>query len=355
MPEYGRLMTENVQAVIENWQDGQVIDVLAEMTQITASTIAATIFVDSLPKDALQQVLEDVNYGIGGIFKRMLTPPPLDRLPTPSNLRFRNAQRRLRATLAEVIAARRRDGTDRGDLLSALLATRDHEGDGLGLSDEEAINQVITFFFAGMDTTASSIASALALLAENPAIQDRVNAEVDTVLGGEPVTYDQLSQLELTGRVVTETLRLWSPGWLLTRTVAMDTDLGGYRLPAGTTVIISPHLIQRQARVFDQPDRFDPDRWLPERASSIPRHAYLAFGGGARKCIGEKFGFGEAVLALAVIASRWRLGVLPGHRLEAAKTAVMAPKNLRLRLQARPAINGQFTPEAPDRRTVSTT
>jgi pentalenene oxygenase len=139
----------------------------------------------------------------------------------------------------------------------------------------------------------------------------------------------------LVNNIIAETLRLYPPGWILTRAVTSDTHLGDYRIPAGATVIFSPYLIHRQPDLYPDPERFDPDRWLPEHAKAIRRDAYIPFGGGARKCLGDHFGVTEAVLALATITANWRMERLPGMRVRPAVAASLRPRGLRLRVTAR--------------------
>ncbi|HSZ29668.1 MAG TPA: cytochrome P450, partial [Pseudonocardiaceae bacterium] len=225
--------------------------------------------------------------------------------------------------------------TDHGDLLGALLSTRDPDGNNQGLSETEILDQVVSFFGAGTEATANTLAWALHLLTQHPDIRARLHTELDTVLAGRPATHADLPRLEFTSRVIRETLRLWPSAWMFTRMVTADTDLGGHHLPAGTIIVYSPYLLHHHPDLYERPDRFDPDRWLPEAAQVIPRHAYIPFGGGARKCIGDTFGFTEATLALATITTRWHLQPLSGQQIRPALAIALVPKGLRLRTIAR--------------------
>ncbi|MGH8791731.1 MAG: cytochrome P450 [Stackebrandtia sp.] len=350
-PGYARMMTDHAAAVVSEWRDEQILDVFAEMTTITSTTLTAAMFSTTLPAPALHQAHQDVIDIIGGVDRRMLTPRPLDRLPTPGNRRYHRALARLRHSFGDVVAGCRASGVDRGDLLWALLTAPALDGDGDGLDDAEIVDLVLMFFLAGTETTAIVLAWTLHLLAGDPDVERRVHAEVDTVLGDRPGTYDDVPRLKLTGRVVAETLRLRPPTWALTRVVAADTHLGGHPLPAGTTVVFSPYLIHHRADLHPDPDRFDPDRWLPERARAIPRDAYIPFGGGARVCIGDQFGITETVLALATIAARWRLEPLPGTGVRIPLASLLRPRGLRMRAirraPERPVVRGEATEEKP--------
>lgn len=312
LPGYARTMTVCLEEVTGSWMPGRPLDVPTEMMSVTSQVTAATLFSESLPAAERGQLIDDVKTIAGGVFRRMLLVPPLDRLPTPGNRAYLRARTRLRHTCDLVIAERRADGTDHGDLLSALVAARDPEDGGRGMTDAEISDTILTVFLAGTETTASTLAWALDLLARHPEIEQRLHTEVDTVLRGNPATHADLPRLELTERIINETLRLYPQGWFLTRTVTHDTHLGGHPLPAGTSLAYSPYLIHHRPDLYTDPETFDPDRWDPKRPQP-PRHAFIPFATGARKCIGDTFAMAEATLALATITARWRLKHLPGH------------------------------------------
>jgi cytochrome P450 len=304
------------------------------MMTITSQVTATTLFSSALPPAELKHLLNDVRAFFDGVFQRMLLISPLDRLPIPSNRSFLSARTRLRNTCSQIIAQRRADGADHGDLLSALIAAHDSEGDGRGMTDAEISDTIVLFFLAATETTASTLAWALDLLARHPRIEQRLQAEVDSVLGGAPATHADLPRLELTHRIITETLRVYPPGWFFTRTVTADTRLGRHLLPAGTNVVYSPYLIHHRPDLYDQPETFDPDRWDPIRPQP-PRHAFIPFATGARKCIGDTFAMIEATFALATITARWDLQHLPGHHVRPALGTVLRPRELQMRATPR--------------------
>ncbi|MFE6925382.1 cytochrome P450 [Nocardia sp. NPDC057663] len=328
---YARTMTTQIASVVDGWHSGQVLDVCPEMFTITSRVFGATMFSSTLSAGALQEVIGDLTATFDGTFQRTLLPDAISRLPIPSTRRYNHANRRLRKTMNGIIADRRASGIDNGDLLSALLAVHDNESDAHGAIDGDVSDAVVTFFVAGTETTSSALAWVLYLLAQHPDIEAQLHAEIDTVLSGRQPDYSDLDRLTVASRIVTETLRLYPPAWFFTRTVTAGVGLGPYDLPAGSTVALSPYLIHRRADLYDDPDRFDPDRWLPERAASSPE-ALLPFGGGARKCIGEAFGMIEVVLALVTIASRWRLQTIPGLRIHPPLSVSLVPGGLHLRL-----------------------
>ncbi|WP_282785882.1 cytochrome P450 [Nocardia sp. CC201C] len=327
LPRYAETMTECIVDVIDSWPDDEPLNLLTEMMTITSRVTAATLLSNTLPTGLLDRLLADVTTLFDGFYLRTFLPPPLDRLPTAGNLSYRRAHARLRRTVDDIIAQRRRTPDDHGDLLSALMTARDDEHDGGGMSDEEITDTIIAFFLAGTETTATTLAWALYLLARNPEVEHRLHAEVDAVLTERTAHYTDLHRLPLTERVITEALRVYSPAWLSMRVVTDATTLGGYTLPVGTTVAYSPYLIHHRADVFPQPEIFDPGRWDPDVAHP-PLENFLPFGGGARKCIGDRFGMTEATLTLATIASRWRLRLSTDREVTPATGLLLRPRNL---------------------------
>ncbi|WP_280466423.1 cytochrome P450 [Nocardia brasiliensis] len=335
IPGYAQTVAEQTRAVTSQWHDGQVLDVLDEVKKITSLALGATMFSDTLPAETQHQAIVDISTLFVAATRRMLLPSALSRLPLPGNNRFKQARNRFRDTITTVIAERRAHDRDCGDLLSALLAARDVEGDGRGLSDLEITDTIATIFVAGSETPGNGLAWACHMIAAHPDIEAKLHAEVDAVLDGRPVTYADVKNLSLTQRVFTETLRMWPPGWVFTRQATDDTQLGGHFVPAGTTVVYSPYLLQHRGDLYPDPDRFDPDRWARDQAVPAPNNAFVAFGGGPRKCLGDQFSTAEAVLVLATIASKWQLRHLDGRPIRPGFDANLRPRGLRMRAVAR--------------------
>ncbi|MGX1853050.1 cytochrome P450 [Streptomyces sp. NPDC055299] len=332
---YASAMVPCIDEVIGSWRDGQTVDVPAEMLKITSRGLMATLLSGAISASALGPLVDDGAAIIKGLYRRMLMLPPLDRLPTSGNRAYKRAHSRLSQTV-EKFAAERRAGVDQGDLLSALLAARDPENNGQGLSDAEITDTIVTFIIASTETGAATLSWALHLLAEHPQIEHRLHAEVDSILGGRLPTYSDIPRLELTGRIIMETLRLYPPGWFFTRTVTTDTCLGGHNIPAGATMLYSAYLVHHREDMYANSATFDPDRWDPARSTQPPRHAFIPFGGGARKCIGDTFGMTEATLALAAMAARWRLTPLPSQNVRPPLGGVLWPRQLHMRVSTRP-------------------
>lgn len=333
---YAPAMCDQIETVVGHWHDGQTIDVLHEMTELTTRTFMVTMFSGALEDDELHQVLADLTVIVDGISHRMVVPAAFDRLPTPGNRRYRKARERMRTLTDRIVAERRADDRDHGDLLSALLAARDTDGsgNGLGFTDAEIYDQLIAFFLAGSETAALALAWTLHLLDLHPEVEQRLREEVDRVVVDGVARYEDLDRLTYTGQVISEVLRLYPPAWLLTRAVTADTALGDYHLSSGTIVAYSPYVIHHRGDIFDNAEQFDPDRWNTE-PTAAQREAYIPSGGGARQCMGKAFGRLEATLALATITANWKLSNLPGHTVRPAVGASLQPRNLRMRAASR--------------------
>jgi cyclooctatin synthase len=250
---------------------------------------------------------------LNGLYRRVMDPTGLlARLPTPGNARYRRAEAYLRRTIDRLIADYRADGHDHGDLLSMLLFTTDGSG-APAMSDQQLHDEVMTILIAGAESIANTLTWACHEIAVHPPVQRRLFEETDAVLAGRAAEYGDMAKLEYTRRVVAETLRFRTQGWALSRTTTRETTIGGMRIPANAAIMYSPHALNHNPALHHAPDRFDPDRWAPQRAKDVPRGAYIPFGTGSHACIGEPFALAEMTLTLASIAARWRLDPVPGR------------------------------------------
>ncbi len=279
----------------------------AEMMRLTLEIVAKTLFDADISREA-----EGVGRSMGvimarssdqgnNVFLRMLP----DSLPTPGNLAYRRATRRLDGLIHALVEERRRSGVDAGDLLSMLLRAEDE--DGGGMSDEQLRDEAMTIILAGHETTAIALSWTWYLLGTHPEVEARLSAELEEVLGGRAPTVEDLPRLRYADAVIKESMRLYPPAWAVGREALEDCEIGGYHVPAGTQMFISQYVIQRDGRFFDGPETFDPDRWRDGSTEDLPPYAYFPFGGGPRLCIGSGFAKMEAVLLLATVAQRFRL------------------------------------------------
>jgi cytochrome P450 len=307
---YAGVMTDYASRLTSTWTDGAVVDVSQEMTRLTLGVVGKTLFdadVESQARDigdALTAVMES--------FWLMMLPfsNVLERLPVPALRRARAARDRLDAIIYRMIAERRRAPTGGGDLLSMLLLVRDEQE---GMSDTQVRDEAMTLFLAGHETTATALAWTWYLVGQSPEVESRLHEEVDRVLDGREPGIGDIGSLPFVEKVVTESMRLYPPAWIIGRRVLQDYAIDGYVAPARSIVIISPYLLHRDPRFYPEPERFKPDRWTPEFKASLPPFAYVPFGGGTRRCIGESFAMMELMLVVSAIAQKWRLRLVPGH------------------------------------------
>src|SRR5262249_39277292 len=202
-----------------------------------------------------------------------------EKLPTADNRRFNAAIHRVHQIVDRIIADYRRTGQDHGDLASMMLMARDEET-GEGLSDAQVRDEGLTMLAAGTQTTATTIAWALHIMSVRDDIQDRAYTEIRDVLGERPLAFEDIDRLDYLRRLLTETLRLYPPAWLLSRRTVVEVNLGGHVLPPGASIFFSPYALHRDPSMYADPEVFDTDRWLPERAKQIPRPAFVPFGAG---------------------------------------------------------------------------
>jgi len=236
--------------------------------------------------------------------------------------------------LHRIISERRACGRDTGDLLSMLLHAQDE--DGSRMTDQQLRDEAITLFLAGHETTASSLSWTWWLLAQNPAAEAKLHAELDEVLVGRAPSIDDLARLPYTANVITESMRLYPPAWGLARVAIEDHELGGYPVRKGMGVAMAQWVVQRDTRWYDKPEEFRPERWEGDFAKRIPRFAYFPFGGGPRQCIGNSFALMEARLILATIAQKYRLHLVPDHPVVPLASITLRPRyGVRVVLESR--------------------
>ena len=198
----------------------------------------------------------------------------------------------------------------------------------------------MTLFLAGHETTANTLSWTWLLLAENPDIERRLHAELDAVLGPRPPQPEDVGRLAYARRVLAESMRCYPPAWAIGRRALEDFWIGGYSVRRGTVVLVSQYLVHHDERFYSDPERFDPDRWLPERLKSRPKYAYFPFGGGTRVCVGESFAWTEGILVLATLAQRWRLTSLETSPVPMQPVITLRPaRAVRMRVSAKGAVS----------------
>ncbi len=305
---HGKIIVALAERMLATWQDGETRDFHEEMMRLMLEITARTILGIDAPEEArdLGCALDaavtcvEARFGSWGW------------LPTPNNLRLGRALRDLDTILYRLIERRRADGGNRDDVFSSLLHPRHGADDGC-MTDRQARDEAVNLFVAGRETTALALSWTWYLLAHHPESVAELEAELDSVLGGRAPTVADLPQLRYIEQVVMESLRLFPPAFGLGRVAIQDCEIGGYRVPAGTSLLLSQWVVHRDPQYFDHPDQFRPHRWADGLAQRLPKYAYFPFGAGPRLCIGNTFAMMNTVLVLATIAQRFCVAPAPGH------------------------------------------
>jgi cytochrome P450 len=324
------MMVACCERMLERWEglaaEGHPVEMTEELSLLTLEIAARALFGTDLGEDRERFRLA-IEGGLGyadHLVKHFVTPPLA--IPTPANLRARRAIRAIDEILWKVIAERRREGKDRGDLLSMLLASRDAETDE-SMDDRQLRDECTTFIVAGHETTAMALTWAEHLLSLHPESERRLHDEVVGAVGSRLPSLEDLGTLSFPRRVFEESMRLYPPVWALARQSYEDDEVGEHRVPAGTVVTLSPYLTHRHPDFWEHPEGFDPDRFRPERCLERHEFAYFPFGGGPRRCIGMQFASMEAQLVLAMIHQRFELEAVPGQRVEPHPVLTLKPRD----------------------------
>jgi cytochrome P450 len=309
---YAATMTGYADRVQCGWKDGQTFDVAREMQRLTLLIVGKTLFDTDVEAEAGE--VGDAMNGVLESFWLLMLPfsRALEHLPLPRIRRGQRARAKLDAMIYRMIHDRRASGEDRGDLLSMLLTAQDEEQRG-GMSDRQVRDEAMTIFLAGHETTANALMWTWYLLSQSPEVEARLHQEIDRVIGDRLPTLSDIPALPYVEQVVTESMRLYPPAWIIGRRALEEYQLGDYTIPTRSIVIMSPFIVHRDPRHFPDPECFRPERWTPEFKAKLAPFAYFPFGGGARRCIGESFAWMELALVLSTIARRWRLRLVPGH------------------------------------------
>jgi cytochrome P450 len=368
---YGKVMTDYASRLRDRWKDGDTLDIQQEMMQLTLSIICKSVLNYDIESEGAKGVGKALticrNYS-----KRLQTPlgHVLDKVPILPKVRgVRKAQKELDTLVYELIGDRRRkvrtesgdknyEYDDDDDLLSRLLQAQDNTDSaadttttaittsksesgttGKKMSDLQVRDEVMTIFIAGHETTANALTWTFYLLSQYPEVEQRLHDELDSVLssssngsnnnsssGSRIPTGDDIPKLQYTEKVFRESMRLYPPVWTIGRYVENDYSIGEYTIPVGSSLLMSQYVMHRNSRYYEEPERFNPDRWTEKFKTQLPRFGYFPFGGGIRGCIGESFAWMEGILVIATIAQRWTMRLVPNHRVKLDPAITLRPK-----------------------------
>ena len=335
LQSYAGVITELTREAAASWRSGETRNVHEDLMALTLNIVAKLLFGANVAANAhdigttISSLMEDFSGQLG---LRALTP--FAHLPTPDTWRIRRGIRRMDRIIYDIIAARRGAADPGNDLLGLLLRARDE--DGSRMDDKQLRDEALTLFVAGHETTALALTYALTLLAQHPAAQEVLAGELSQVLVGRDAGFADLERLKQTEAVLLEAMRLYPPAWSIGRESLVEVEIGGYRLPKGSTFFISQWVTHRDPSLFPEPERFLPERWAGDAQRRLPRFAYFPFGGGPRICIGNRFAMMEATLILAGLAQRFAFAATPETKLDLLPTVTLRPRSpVHLQLTAR--------------------
>lgn len=296
-------MVNCAEKLLEEWRDGEILTLDRELSVLTLKVVTRALFgIDA--GDLADEVRRNLKPVMDFNTRGRILVPAMRYLPTPASVRYRLAARRLDRVVDAIIRQRRSSCREGDDLLALLLSAH---GDGAAMPASLLRDEVMTLLLAGHETTALALCWAFYLIAQHPWVEDALIDEIARVLGNRPPCVSDLASLPRATNVIKETLRLYPPAYAMVRIAARDIEIGEYFVPAGASVILSQWIVHRDPRFYAEPERFDPNRWTPDFASSLPRFAYFPFGGGPRACIGASFALTEATLLLITILQKFHL------------------------------------------------
>jgi cytochrome P450 len=326
---FATAMVEAAEDTVRRWErpakEGASIDVATEMNRL-ALRIAGETLLSTDPSDKANAVSDALTTMLHEAHERINRPwSPPESWPTARNRRYRSASRELDQIVLDIIDRRRRGAETRDDLLQMLLEAKDAET-GESMDDRQLRDEVMTMFLAGHETTANALTWTLYLLSRFPSVARALHEEACEVLGDRAATVEDLPRLELAKRVLQESMRLYPPVWVVGRSPIEDVQIGGFDVPKGSLIFVSQWVTHRHPEFWDDPEGFDPDRWLPERAKAQHRYQYFPFAAGPRMCIGSGFAMMEGQLVLATLARRYRVDLVPGHPIEPEPLITLRPR-----------------------------
>src|ERR1700683_2292992 len=334
IPEYAHLMVQEAARIRDRWRPGEQRDIAIDMMHLTLNVVAQTLFAADL-RDEVNELASAINR-IMGLYNFLVMLPAAEWLVhvrPPGLAAFVRARKRVDAVVYRMIAAHRQRRSHSSSLLDLMLAG---SPDGSPGSKQSLRDQVITIFLAGYETVANALSWTWYLLSQNPDCERRFHDEIDHELPGRLPAFDDLPRLRYVEMVLAESMRLYPPAWAMGRYARNDFQLGDFRLPARTTVLISQFVTHRDPRYFPDPLRFDPERFSTEAKSRRAKFTYFPFGAGARQCIGESFAWMEGVLVLATLLEKWRLRLVPNQRVEPQPLITLRPKyGMKMRIEKR--------------------
>ena len=346
LAHFERVVASETDKMLLQWRDraanGRPFALNQELLSMSLLTIVKAMFgtdIGAVAQPAVAAFAQSHVFINPVSLVNLLDPPrAIRRILAPGFAAFERSLRLLHGVIDQIIRERTREPIDTGDLLSMLIAGKDDES-GNAMTERQVRDEVMTMFMAGHETVAIALTWTLYLLSHHPTTRRELTDEIDHLLAGRTPTIEDLPRLPFTRMVLEESMRLYPPGWGIDRLLAQNDMLGGYKIPAGTTIGISMYVVHRLPAYWTNPEGFDPHRFSPEASAGRPQYAYFPFGGGARRCIGMRFAMVQMQLVLAMIVQQFDVDLVPGPPVPPRPRLNFAPSrdvlvNLRLRTAA---------------------
>jgi cytochrome P450 len=349
---FAPMITRRTAEMLDRWAavagSRQPLDLYTEMTRLALVIIGDVLFGVELWAD-VSEMTDAVQTALRVLKTRVAALAPLPLwLPTASNRRFNGAMRALNARVAAIVEHSRRAGSSAGPSFVARLMDARDANTGARMTDAQLHQEIIGMLQQGHDTIGETLAWTWYLLSLHPEVERKLFHEVATVVGNRMPVVADLERLEYGAMILQESMRLYPPVWVIPRDAIHDDEIGGYRIRAGSTVLLSPYLTHRHPEFWENPEAFVPERFLPEQVKARPRHAYFPFGGGPRLCMGADMAMMEMLLILAMVVQKYRLHLVAGHREEPECILDMVPRyRVRATLQPQPSDRRMRTPMEP--------
>jgi cytochrome P450 len=330
--DFEPIITNRTSQMLARWDavadSGRQLSIYHEMTELALVIIGDVLFGVDLWSEAAEMA-KAAQSALAVLKKRVAAIAPLPLwVPTGDNRRFNGAMRMLNDRISQIVERKQRDG-DQGEVrsfLAMLMAARDTET-GTGMTDRQLHEEILGMLQQGHDTVGESLAWTWYLLSLHPEIERRLHDEISEVVGDRLPTLADMPRLRYTMLVLHESLRVYPPVWVFPRDAIKDDEIGGYRIRAGSTILLSPYITHRHPEFWENPEAFDPERFLPERSHGRPRHAYFPFGGGPRLCMGVDMAMMEMMLIMVMVVQRYRVHLVSYHREELDCVLDMMPSH----------------------------
>jgi cytochrome P450 len=321
--KFAQVMVQCAELRQSQWQENTILEIKDEMERIALSVVGETLFGVNLEShaDAISRAMAAAVGSPSNMMVPMLRW--IEKLPLNGVRAAKAGRVAMHAVVDEVIRKRRLSAVQTDDLLASLLFDNDQNNDA---SEAQVHDEVMNLLIAGYETTSNAMSWTWYLLSQHPKVEDCLHQELDRVVDDRSPTMSDFEELRFTQNVIRESLRLYPPLWIIWRRTLEDYPLNGYVAPAGSLILMCQHLTHRDKRYFPEPLRFNPDRWTEEFREHLPKFAYFPFGGGSRQCLGDRFGFMEAVLVVATIARKWKLRLSAGHPVVPAPLFTLRPR-----------------------------